>query len=94
MSKLRNAVKNDVVKKSDYNKLVTQANNIDASGLVKKTGYITKITEIEGKIPDISNLTTKTALITVENKILDTSNLATKAALTTIENKIPKMLVI
>ena len=78
LSKLRNAVKNDVVKKSDYNKLVTKANNIDTSGLVKKTGYITKITEIEGKIPDISNLTTKTALITVENKIPNTSNLATK----------------
>ena len=49
------------------------------------------ITELEGKIPDISNLATKTALATVENKIPNISNLATKAALTTIENKIPNM---
>ena len=47
------------------------------------------MTEIEGKIPDISNLATKTALTTVENKIPDISNLATKTALTTVENKIP-----
>ena len=29
----------------------------------------TKLTELENKIPDISNLATKTALTTVENKI-------------------------
>ena len=57
--------------------------------LLKKTGYNAKITEIEGKIPDISNLATKTALTTVENKIPDISNLATKTALTTVQNKIP-----
>ena len=56
--------------------------------LLKKTDYNTKITEIEGKIPDISNLATKTALTIVENKIPDISNLATKTALTTVENKI------
>ena len=61
----------------------------DISGLVKKTDYNTKIIEIEGKIPDISNLATKTALTTVENKIPDINNLATKTALTTVENKIP-----
>ena len=37
LSKLSNVVKNDVVKKTDYNKLVTKVNNIDTSGLVKKT---------------------------------------------------------
>ena len=61
----------------------------DTSGLVKKTDYNTKIAEIEGKIHDLSNLATKTALTTVENKIPDTSNLATKTSLTTVENKIP-----
>ena len=54
-----------------------------------KTKYNTDKTELENKIPDISNLATKTALTTVENKIPDTSNLAKKAALGTIENKIP-----
>ena len=33
----------------------------DTSGIVKKTDYNTKITEIEGKISEISNLATKTA---------------------------------
>ena len=51
--------------------------------------YNTKITEIEGKTPVISNLALQTALTTVENKILSVRNLATKTALTTAENKIP-----
>ena len=89
LSKLSNVVKNDVVKKADYGKLVTKVDNIDASSLVKKTDYNTKIAEIEGKIHDLSNLATKTALTTVANKIPDTSNLATKTSLTTVENKIP-----
>ena len=47
------------------------------------------ILKIEGKIPDISNLTTKTALATVENKIPKVRGFATKTALTAIGNKIP-----
>ena len=73
LSKLSDVVKNDVVKKTDYNKLVTNVDNNDTSSLVKKTNYNIKITEIEDKIPDTSNLATKTALTTVENKIPDTS---------------------
>ena len=36
-------------------RLVTKVDNIDTSGLVKKTDYNTKITEIEDTIPDTSN---------------------------------------
>ena len=50
----------------------------DTSGLVKKTDYNTKITEIEGKIPNVSNFAAKTALTTVENKIPDDSSLVKK----------------
>ena len=57
--------------------------------LLKKTDYNTKITEIEGKIPDVSHLATKTALTTVENKIPNVSRLATKAELNAYESKIP-----
>ena len=85
-SKLSDVVKNDVVKKADYSKLVTKVDNIDTSVFVKNTYCNTKITKIEDEIP---NLATKTALTTVENKIPDTSNLATRTALTTVENKIP-----
>ena len=60
LSKLSNVVKNDVVKKADYNKLVTHVDNIDTSLLVKKTDYNTKITEMEDKIPDTSGPIKKT----------------------------------
>ena len=43
--------------------------------LLKKINYNTKITELENKIPDISNLATKAALTAVENKITSISNL-------------------
>ena len=88
--KLSNVVKNDVVKKTVYDKLVAKADNIDTSGLVKKTDYNTKISEIEDKIPDISGLATKTALNTVENKIPSISGLVKKTdyntKITDIEN--------
>ena len=42
------------------------------------TDYNTKITEIEGKIPDVTNLATKTVLITVGNKILNVSSFVKK----------------
>ena len=37
LSKLSDVVQNDVVKKTDYNKLVTKVDNIESSCLVKKT---------------------------------------------------------
>ena len=93
LSKLSDVVKNDVVKKTDYNKLVTKVDNIDTSGLVKKTYYNTKVTEIEDKIPDSSSFVKKTdyniKITEIEDKIPDTTNLATKTALTAVENKIP-----
>ena len=57
-----------------------------------KTNYQTDKTEIENKIPDISNLATKTALTTVENKMPNVSNLVNKTdyntKVTEIENKL------
>ena len=61
----------------------------DVSNLVKKTDFNTKITEVEGKIPNITGLATSSALTAVENKIPDISGLATISTLTTVENKIP-----
>ena len=75
LSKLSDVVKNDVVKKTVYDKLVAKVNNIDTSDFVLKTKYNTDKTELENKIPDISNLATKTALTTVENKIRSVINL-------------------
>ena len=81
LSKLSNAVKNDVVKKDVYDKLVAKVNNIDTIDFVlleeaeleekipNVTDFVKKLTELENKIPDISNLE-KTALTAVENKNL------------------------
>ena len=60
LSKLSNIVKNDVVKKHVYNKLVTKVDNIDTSGFVLKTKYDTDKSELENKIPDTSCLVKKT----------------------------------
>ena len=45
---------------------------------LKKTDFNTKVTETEGKIPDLSSLVTKSALIVAENKIPDVSSLVKK----------------
>ena len=37
MSEFSDVVKNDVVKKTEYNKLVTKVDNIDTTNFVKKT---------------------------------------------------------
>ena len=62
LSKLSNVVKNDVVKKAAYNKLVAKVDNIDTNDFVLKTKYDTDKAELEKKIPNTSNLATKTAL--------------------------------
>ena len=82
-------VKNDVVKKTVYNKLAAKINNIDTtSAFVLKIIYQTDKTELEKKIPDVTDFVKKTKLNELENKIPDISGLATKAALTAVENKI------
>ena len=58
MSKLSNVVKN-VVKKAVYDKLVAKVNNIDTSDFVLKTKYQTDKTELENKIPDVTDFVKK-----------------------------------
>ena len=72
-----------------HDKLVVKVDNIDTSDFVLKPKYNTDKTELEKKIPDVSNLVKKTKLTELENKIADISNFATKPALTTDEIKIP-----
>ena len=91
LSKLNNVVKNNVVKKTVYDKLVTKVNSIDTSDFVLKTKYNTDKTELEKKIPKVTVLVKRTKLIELESKILDVSNLATKTALTAVKNKIPNV---
>ena len=59
LSKLSNVVKNDVVKKTTYDKLVTKVNNIDSNDFVLKTKYQTDKTELENKIPNVTDFVKK-----------------------------------
>ena len=52
LAKLSNRVKNDAVKKTPYDKLVTKVNNIDTTGFVLKTTYGTDKSDLEKKISD------------------------------------------
>ena len=55
LSKLKDVVKNDIIKKTEYDELVKKVNNIkttDNSDLVKKADNNTKFSEIEEKILD------------------------------------------
>ena len=49
LSKLSDVVKNDVVKKDVYDKLVAKVDNIDTSRFVLKTKYDTDKSELENK---------------------------------------------
>ena len=102
LAKLSNIVKNDVVKKTEYNKLVTKVDKIDTTRLVLKITYDTdnsdlekKISDAEKKIPKSSDLAKKTDLnvkITeIENKIPSITGLATNSALTAVEDETPNV---
>ena len=93
-------VKTDVVKKTEFNKLVTKVDNIGTANFVKKTKYEKcgtdfedKIDKIDKKIPDITNSVKETDFNTkvteIEVKIPDVSSLVAKSVLTVVENKIP-----
>ena len=90
LAKLTNVVKNDVVKKTDYNALKSKVDAIDVSKYIGRTKYETdgkaiydKIDAVEKKIPVLTDFVT-TARFNHEKNLL-----ATKTALTTVENKIP-----
>ena len=87
LSKLGDVVKNDVVKKAVYEKLAAKVNNIDTSAFVLKTKYQTDKSDLEKKIPDV----TEFELTELGKKIPDVSSLATKTALTAVENEIPSV---
>ena len=63
LSKLSGVVKNDVVKKTAYDKLVTKANNIYTSDFLLKTKYQTDKTELENKISNVVDFAKEAKLI-------------------------------
>ena len=93
-------VKNDVVKKTESNKLVTKVDNVDTTNFIKKnkfekdgSDFEDKINKIDKKIPYISILVKKktdfkTKVTEIEGKIPSITGLATNSELTAVENKI------
>ena len=55
LSKLSDVVKNDVVKKTVYDKLVAKVDDIDTNDFVLKTKCDTDKSELENKIPDVTD---------------------------------------
>ena len=83
LSKLSDVVKNDIVKKTVYDKLVAKVNRVDTSGFVLKFKNDADKSELGKKIPE-RGLVKKTdfsaKLNEIYNKIFSTSGLATNAA--------------
>ena len=69
LAQLSNVVKNEVVKKTEYNKLVRKVDNIDTTKFLLKITYDSdksdlekKISDADKKIPDTSGLVKKNRL--------------------------------
>ena len=81
LSKLSDVVKDEIVKKTLYNKLAAKANNIDTSEFDLNTKYNVDKSDLGKKISDVNK------------KILDTSGLVKKtdhnSKISEIESKIP-----
>ena len=87
LSKLSHVVKKAVVKKVIYDKLVAKVNAIDTSDFVLKTKYDTDESELENKVPNVTDFVKKAKLTELENKSPDISNLATKNTIATVPIK-------
>ena len=67
-----------LLKKTVYEKLATKVNNIDTSDFVLKTKYQADKTELENKIPNMTDFIKKAKLPELENKSPDISNFSRK----------------
>ena len=70
MSKLSNVVKNYVVEKTTYDKLVTKVNDIDTNVFALKTKYQADKRELKNKIPNVTDFVKKAKLTVLENQFL------------------------
>ena len=80
LSKLSNVVKNQVVKKTEYDAKIKNIEGkiSDINNLATKSTLNTKINEVKNEIISITGLATTSALTTVENKIPSISDLVKK----------------
>ena len=85
LSKLSDVIKNDVIKKTVYGKLVAKVDNIDTTEFVLKTTFDKYNLDAEKTIKSIADvikkhgpLAIKSELAAAENKIPDTNSLVKK----------------
>ena len=92
LSKLGDAVRNDVIKKDVYDAEIKNIEDKipDITNLANKTTLNAKINEVKGNIPNINNWASTIALTTVENKIPNVSNLVKKIYCNTKISEIEK----
>ena len=69
LAKLSNVVKNDVAKKTEYNKLVTKIDNIGTTGFVLKTKYDTDKSDLQKKISDVDKKNPVTSGLVKKNRL-------------------------
>ena len=61
LAKLSNVVKNDVIKKTEHDKLVKKVNNIDTTGFARKTTCDTDKSDLEKKISEAGKKVSSTS---------------------------------
>ena len=69
LAKLSNVVKNDVIKKTEYNRLVTKVDNTDTTGFVLKTTYDSDKSDLEKKISDADKKIPDTSSLVKQNRL-------------------------
>ena len=84
LANLSHVVKNDVVKKTVYDKLVTKGYNIDTTKFVLKTTYDTDKSDLEKKIPITDNFVKTSDMIKIANIAGKIGGAATKSDLTAV----------
>ena len=99
LAKLSNVVKNDVIKKTEYDKLVAKVNGIDNTNFVSKTKYEKDESDFEDKINKIEKKYQilvvwlkkhfNTKVTEIEGNIPSITGLATNSELSAVENEIP-----
>ena len=90
LAKLSNVVKNDVVKKTDYNTLKSKVDGIDISAFVTRTKFTADTNALDDKIDKVEKeIPVSTDFVTTARFNHEKNLLSTKTALTTVENKIP-----
>ena len=68
LTNLSDEVKNDVLKKTAYDKLVAKVDDINTNDFVLKTKYKTDKTELEKEIPNVTDFVKKAKLTEIENQ--------------------------